>query len=181
MASFDLLKESFNWRKGGSFRWITPRQKRMTWNSNLEFKQITNDSITNNWIYEKILVYDHTWAPPHLSFIHISSIYIHLLPPNNEKQQENLRLFPRWHACHQCHSKVGSGPTFAAARWILWRSQGSTSWWLDGKRSGDSSAGFRALLKKGRVFGYLILGWYDLIGKVQKLKKHVVKFNNFKL
>lgn len=127
MASFDLLKESFNWSKGRSFRWMNaspPKEDDLKIKSwvQTKYKRFYNQQLN---LWKNPSAWPHLSSPP---FFSTNFDYLYTSFSTKQwKKQENLRLFPRWHACHQCHSKVGSGATFVAARWILWRSQGSTS------------------------------------------------------
>lgn len=130
MASFDLWRKASTGEKVAVSDEYPPPQR--GWLEN----QILSSNKLQTFQDQHLNLWKNPSAWPHLrspSFFFTNFVHLYTsFTTKPWKKQENLRLFPRWHACHQCHSKVGSGPTFAAARWILWRPKGrpvaSTRW-----------------------------------------------------
>ena len=96
MASFDLLKESFNWRKGGSFRWMPPPPKEddlkiKSW-VQTKYKRFYNQQLN---LWKNPSLWPHLSSPPILFFL---TNFVHLYTSFTTKPwKNNRRIFDFFH------------------------------------------------------------------------------------
>ena len=175
---FWSMKEGFNWRKGGSFRWIPPPPKE----DDLKIKSWVQTNYkqfkTNNWIYEKILVHDHTWAPPPHFFRQISTIYIHLLPPNTEKAGESL-TFSTMTRLSPMPFESGVRCNFCCCKMDPLKVPGVDQLMTPWQEIGWFLGWFSCTFKKGKSIWIFDLGvvWFD--GKSPEIEKTRCEIQSF--